>query len=361
MNTKEIIDKIKSLVSSPIGAKAKPNHAPESVLSCDLGKSKMVFLEILKSPSGMELVQFQKIIRPTDETKLAEVLSQTRQSSNFGTSKVRLSIKGQGVVVRFIQFPKMKPEELRGALTFESEKYIPFKSEEVVIDYHIIEEDPSNAPGKLTSLLLVAVKKDEIYNLVKNFQNAGFQVELIDIDSLAFFNGLEFFHPEDCRSSVGLLDIGTDISTLVITRSGMPRFIRDISFGGADLVKRLKRKLGMSEKEAFEQLEVDREPSQPAMEVLKEGIKSLVADFKVSVDYYMDQMQPPEGVKKLFLGGAAGYLPFVIKAFSEDLGFPVQSMDLGNKISIKQGLDQDYIKKNQALLHVALGLCLRDL
>lgn len=340
--------------------KVVTSEVPVSKLCCDFGQSKLVLLELQKVSGAVCLVRFQKISQPREPEKRGEVLKQCFESGKFSTNKVRISVKGQGVIVRFVQFPKMKPEELRSAIIFEAEKYIPFKANEVVIDFQVL-DDPAPGTDSQINLLLVSVKREEIYPIIQVVQSAGMEIELIDIDALAFVNALEFFYPEILKSSVGILDIGSEISTLSVIREGKPRFIRDISYGGVDITKRLKRKLGISDEQALEQMEVDRVPSPEAAEVLKEGLGNLVADLKVSLDYYLDQVHPSEPVTKLFLGGGGGYHPIVVETLTKDLGFSVETIDVLSKFKLAEGVDPELIKKNQGLLPVALGLGLRDL
>lgn len=333
-----------------------------SRIACDIGKSKIVMLELQKNPDAtITIARFKKMSRPKEQDKLIECFKEAFAQGGFSSNKVRISVKGQGVIVRFVQFPKMKIEELRSAITFEAEKYIPFKANEVVVDFSVLDDNVQLPTGVGMNLLLAAVKRDDVYPTLQWLISAGLSVELIDIDALAFINALEFCYPEMLQSAIGVLDIGTEISTLTITRNGKPRFIRDISFGGADIIKRLKRKLGLSDQAAMEQLEVDRAPNPEAVEVLKEGLGNLVSDLKVSLDYYLDQVQPPEPITKLFLAGGGGYHPIVLEELGNNLGLPVQTIDVLSKISLAPGLDAELIKKNQGLIPIALGLALRDL
>ena len=338
---------------------AKP-IGPLTCLACDFGKSKILFLEMEKSPAGIKLLKFQKLIRPQEKEKEAQVLKEAFEAGAHSSSKVRISVKGQGVIVRFVQFPQMKAEELRNAISFEIDQYIPFKSHEVIWDFHILEENIQTNTGTGMNVLLAAVKRDELYATIKVFQDAGLEIELIDVDALATINALAFFYPERLQAPVAILDIGTEVSTLSVIHQGKPRFIRDISFGGLDILKRLKRKLGLSQEQAFEQTEVDRAPTPEAAAVLKETLADLVTDLKVSLNYYLDQVPSAEPVKQLFIGGGGGYHPIVSETLKASLGFEVDAMDVLSKIQIAPEIDAELIKKNQGLLPVSLGLLIRD-
>ncbi len=342
-------------------ARKAVNLAPQRVIACDFGRSKIVFLEIEKSVAGVELIRFHKIARPDDPAKVKEELKKELESGGYLTNRVRMAVKGQGVIIRFAHFPQMKPEDLRSSIGFEIEQYIPFKSHEVMVDFQIIDPEITLDSGKGMNVLLVAVKRDDLNSNLAVFQETGFQVELVDVDALALLNALEFLAPEDFQSSAGILDIGTEISTLSIVQAGKPRFIRDISYGGLDIIKRLKRKLGLTHEAALQQLEVDRKPTPEATEVLKEGIEGLVSDLRVSLNYYLDQINGAVPLNKLYVAGGGGYHPIVLETLTTQLGISTQILEAGNKIKLASTVDAEMFKKNQGLLTVPLGLCLRDL
>lgn len=354
---------LKDLKSRVSKSPSKPteNLAPSIRLACDFGRSKIAFLELEKFQNEITVTHFHKVSRPKEPEKVVEILKECHTAGQFTSRKVRLSVKGQGVVIRFVQLPKMKLEELRSAITFEAEKYIPFKYNEVVLDFVVLEDTLTGPSGPMMNVLIVGVKRDEVYPLIQTFQSAGLEVELIDADALAFLNAIEFCYPDVVNTAFGILDIGTEISTLSVAQGGKPRFIRDLSFGGMDVLKRLKRKLGLTDQAALEQLEVDRVPTPEAQEVLKESLSNLVSDLKVSLDYYIDQVSGAAPITKLFLAGGGGYHPIVVESLTKDLQIPVETLDVLGRVKTVQGLDLELFKKNQGLLTGALGLAVRDL
>lgn len=342
---------------------AKPkNTGPQINLACDFGKSKIVFLEVETSAGGMTLNKFNKTQRSADKAKDAEVLKQAFDAGGYKTNRVRISVKGQGVVLRFIQFPQMKKEELRSAISFEVEQYIPFKSPEVVWDFHVLDENiPLTSGGNGMNILLVAVKRDELYMTIQTFQAAGLEIELIDVDALAAINAFEYFQPDKFKQPAALLDIGSEISTLSVILDGKPRFIRDVSYGGLDIIRKLKRKLGLTHEQAVQQIEVDREPAPEALGVLKEALSDLVSELKLSINYYLDQVPGAEPIKTLLLSGGGGYHPIVLPTLSTDLGLTVESMDVMTTLKFGPEVDAQVVQKNLSLLPVSLGLCARGI
>ncbi len=254
----------------------------------------------------------------------------------------------------------MDAAELKNALLYEIEQYIPFKADEVIWDAIIVEDSVPLPDGQSgMSVLLAAVKREDIYGLTDLFRKAGFELELVDVDALTLINALEFFHPLEFADAAGILDIGTEISTLSVIQQGKPRFIRDISYGGMDMLKRLKRKTGLSEEKAVEELMNDS-PSPEVIPVLKAALGDLISDLRVSLNYYLDQVPSAQPIKHLFALGGGGAYRLTLETLHEQLSIPVEAMHIFDKLQIHPSVDAAALERDQMLLPVAVGLALRE-
>ncbi len=361
LTQKVLPESLRLRVSSLLGLGSGSSSASQIRLACDLGGSKLFFLEIQKIASEVTLQRFIRIQRPEEGGDLPALLKQGLTDGKFISNKIRIAVKGQGVILRFVQFPAMTDEELRGAISFEAEKYIPFKSDEVVVDYQILDNQVQTEQGKMMNVLLVAAKRDEIYKTLEMYQNAGLEVELIDIDALAFMNAVEFLYPEESAKTLGILDFGSELSTLGICKGGKPLFIRDISFGSQDLAKRIKRKLGLSIQEYRDKL-TGTQASDELQAAFHEIIAPFASEIRVSLDYYKDQMSAAEIPQTIFLSGVVGAHPLMASMLSKEFGgLLIRGIEVLDRVHLGEGISLDDLKNNEAVLPVALGLCLRDL
>lgn len=348
-------------LSSMLGLSSSPSAASQIRLACDLGGSKIFFLEIQKNASEITIQRYKRIQRPEEGGDILSLLKQGVAEGLFVSPKIRIAVKGQGVIIRFVQFPAMTDEELRGAISFEAEKYIPFKSDEVVVDYHILDSQVPSDHGKMMNVLLVAAKRDEIYKTIEMYQNAGLQVELIDIDALAFMNAVEFLYPEEGSKALGILDFGTELSTLGICKGGKPLFIRDVSFGNQDLAKRVKRKLSLTIQEFRAKLD-STQKNDDLQAAFREIIAPFASEIRISLDYYKDQISGAEPPQTILLSGVIGGHPLMASLLSQELGgVQIRGLEVLKKVRLGEGVSLEDLKNYEAVLPVALGLCLRDL
>lgn len=332
--------------------------APSKVTVCDLGRTRTVLLELEKRSDHLFIHRMDVIRNAAQEQKPSLLLKPFLDGKKFRKEGIRVALKGHGVVIRFIRFPKMKIEDLRSAMKYEVEQYIPFEMNDVVLDFGVVEESVKTDDGEKMEVMLVVIKRPELEPTIEIFRNLECRLSVVDVDILSAMAALEYFHPVDFTGHISLLDLGTEISTLGIIRDGKPRFIRDISYGAYDLHKRLKTRSSLLE-EKIEQLFEKNEAPAPAEEAaIRESLEGLIGDLRVSFDYYHDQAGPAGPVAKLFLSGGVSH-PVVLKVLSEGLQIPVASMDILAKLRWEAAVDGELLKNHASLLPVALGLGLR--
>lgn len=329
------------------------------VTVCDHGRTRTVLLELEKRPDHLFIHHIDIIKNAPQDQKPSLALKPFLDGKKFQKDGIRVALKGHGVVIRFIRFPKMKVEDLRSAMKYEAEQYIPFELSDVVLDFGVVEESLKTDDGEKMEVMLVVIKRQELEPTLEIFRNLECRLSVVDVNILSAMAALEYFHPEDFSGHAGLLDLGTEISTLGIVRGGKPRFVRDISYGTCDLHKRLKTRSDLLDEKIERLFEKHEAPTPEETQAITESLEGLIGDLRVSFDYYHDQFGQSKPVTKLFLSGGVSH-PLVLKSLSEGLQIPVVAMDVLPKLKWAADVDPELLKINAALLPVALGLGLRE-
>ena len=346
---------------SPVFASMfKPQKVIASkVTVCDLGCARTVLLELEKRPDHFFIHHIEMIKNASQDQKPSLLLKPFLDGKKFQKDGIRVALKGHGVVIRFVRFPKMQVEDLRSSMKYEAEQYIPFELSDVVLDFEVVEENLKTEEGEKMEVMLVVVKRQDLDPTLEICRNLECRLSVVDVNILSAMAALEYFHPVDFAGHTGLLDFGAELSTLGIVRDGKPRFVRDISYGTYDLHKRLKARSDLLD-EKIERLFEKHEALTPEeAQVITESLEGLIGDLRVSFDYYHDQSGQSKTVTKLFLCGGVSH-PVILKALSDGLQIPVVCMDILPKLKWAPDIDPELLKANAALLPVALGLGLRE-
>ena len=227
-----------------------------------------------------------------------------------------MSLKGDSVLVRRIQLPKMTPEELKNAIRFEAENQIPFPIDDCFMDFQILDA----MDEKSMAVLLAVAKKETVLQRLELLKAVGVSVELVDLDLCCLVNAAQILLSGEMPDGFGLLHIGRQSSLLVIMRKGFPHFMREIMIG-----------------------ETARD--------------ELAAELKQSVDYF--ESENGEEVKSIFLSGGGALAAGAAEQLSHALGRPAALWDATKKIELADTVDAEFFKAHAAEWTLALGLAAR--
>ncbi|MDD5347462.1 MAG: type IV pilus assembly protein PilM [Candidatus Omnitrophica bacterium] len=276
---------------------------------------------------------------------------------DFGARRVNISVSGQQAITRYIDFPKMKLEDLKQSIRFEAQKHIPFPVSEVNIDAVILKDLPDNK----MKVLLAAVKKDLINQRLRLLRDLGLEVDIVDIDSLALINAFDYSYSQDpaIRSkTIALLNIGSATSNLNILDDGLPALSRDINVGGNNFSQRVADALNIEFKAAEElKLDKDRQKQDNVKAALEPVLAKLGQEVRTSFDYY--ESRSITSVEKIFVSGGGSLYPGLDALLANMLSIDVERWDPFLKILIAPSLDQEKLKGVAGQMAVAVGLALR--
>ncbi len=319
-------------------------------------------IKVVKLKFIQEQVQLCGFDLETSPPDVIEFLKRIKESLKLET--VNISVCGPSTVIRYVNFPKMKKDELQQALKFEAPKHIPFSIDEINLDAYILNED---LPDNKMLILLAAVKKELIDQRLKLMEDAGLRVNLIDIDSLALVNSFNFNYPLDDNlrhKVIALLNIGASTSNLDISEDGIPRLSRDIHIAGNSFTQKLADILGIDFKAAenlklspVEGMSSDSERANKVAAGVESVLGNLANEIRISFDYY--ESQSASSVAKIFLTGGSSVFRGLKDILANLLGIEVEYWDPLKQITLADNIDSGKVKALSSQLSVAVGLALR--
>src|SRR3989338_1333216 len=200
----------------------------------DIGASSIKLIELQEKKGKIELLNCAA--NPVSGNDIKTSLKDLLAISKITSKQVNVSLSGPSVIVRYIEMPAMKKEELRSAIKFEGEKYIPFNVNEAIIDCAVLNKSIS---GNATRVLLVAAREDRVKEYVGTFKELGMDISAIDVDSVAMLNAFQRLGMEAKQESAyAMINIGARFSNINIVAKGYPYFTRDVIWGGVDVTNR---------------------------------------------------------------------------------------------------------------------------
>ncbi len=357
------IEKLSQLFTKylPLLTGKKPSETSiQRLVGLNIGRASIVACEI--SSKGNQLT-LERCLRKeiVKDKALAVQLRGLFEEAKFQTTKVNVSLKGQGVIVRFLSFPKMSRADFASSIQFEAEKYLPFSLADVILDYHMIEGSTagSSEEGSNMPVILVAARKTEVDKLLNVAKEVGFKLNAIDVDIFAYANAFERASPEAKTHSVGLVDFGAVDTTLGIFNKGTLVFSRDIAFGGNDLTEMIKRKLNVSPEEAYK---IQHDPNLNSPEQIagvEEGLDRLFQELKSSLNYYYNQHQSAEPIETIYISGGFSQSTILSASLEKRMEVPVKKWDPTAGLMVSETVNQTSLKELLPYLPVSIGLAIR--
>jgi type IV pilus assembly protein PilM len=270
----------------------------KSVVGLDLGSSVVKAIEITLEGPEPVVTGFARVEIPPGGSQ-AEAVATAFREGKFRSKRVVTSVSGQSVVVRYVPMMKMSDADLKQAIRFETDKYLPFDLTEVVLDCQPLKRSPSGGQaetgdakgGEQMTVLLAACKTKAIEEKIELCQGQGLTPIAIDIDLFALANAWELCGlpaeelEEGEQRAIALVDIGATRTSINVLCGGETCFSREINMGGADMTQAVARRLGI---EVFEAEAIKRASEQHELEVntaIAPVLEDLVSELSLSLDY----------------------------------------------------------------------------
>jgi len=301
----------------------------------------------------------------------ADAIIDLIQGRSFRTRRTCTAVSGKSVIVRYLTMIKMSPDDLKNAIKFEADKYIPFDVEEVVLDAQRLADGPAGKDQKEKGqggenemrVLLVAVKRSLIEEHVQLVQSIGLVPEIIDVDAFALGNAYEVRGTLGAGGDVGdravaLIDVGAGKTNINIVRGGTSYFTREIYLGGDDFTSAISKRLGCEVHQAETMKKDPGENAEALRDAVTPSIDDLGNEIHLSFDYFENQFDRP--VDDVLLSGGGARLPLVEETFEKIFEKRTRRWDPTEDLKIDEStVDVEALRANAGQLAVAVGLASR--
>lgn len=316
---------------------------------------------------GYELLPHDAIVEGTiiDSAAVVETIKMIFSESKIVNKNVAISVSGNSVIIKKISLPSMDTEELAESIIWEAKHNIPYPYEETNVDYAILK--PSEYSGeKNLDILLVAAKKDKIANYSNVVNQARKNLEAIEVDVFALQNALEINYPEFCKEkTVSIINLGANITNVIIIEKGIPQLFRDLSLGGSFFTENISKDLGISFDDAEKLLKglpvKDIEPERFEA-ILKMNVQNILEEIEKTFSFYEAGEKTERKIEAIFLSGGLSKLKDLAAKFEQKFNMRTELLNPFRRIYYDaKKFDSIYFEEMAALFGVATGLATRKL
>lgn len=261
--------------------------------------------------------------------------------------RVILNFPRSFATIRYLSLPSSNPEELRDMVYYDAERHVPIPLDEMEISFQIIEQLGDHE----SRVLMVAVPSEELEPYVNMCEDAGVEINAVDLDVLADIESYSrSVSPEE---TIAVVNFGRSAVNMAVLKNQQLLFSRSLpvsetrllsGFAGANTLKDLQGRvtaagvLNPKEREHF-----------------AAWVEKLSMELMRSVSSFLCE-QPGTRLDRMVLCGGAGYFPA-----GPPRGLTVK---MKTKISVESALNGELPSSDQyngTELVTVCGLALRGL
>lgn len=350
---------------------------PKPGIGVEVASERINIVELKRKGNVTKLATLASVEVPEDAVQegqiidtptVSELIQSALADKNIKAKRVATSIPGREAVTRMISVPaELNADELRDYMNAEAGLYLPFSREEADVDYQklglFVDEDGIEK----MQVLLVATRKEVTDTYLNVFEQAGLQIDVLEVSSFALIRMLRRQLEQFSSSEAAIIaDIEFDNTELSIVVNGVPQFNRTIPIGVFQVQSALNHAMNLPPSRDVRELQAMTLPvtdtlgslsdTNPGTSAIIKVLSDLADELRRSVDFYINQSDGLE-IAQLLLTGPGAAIGQLDEFFMQRLAMPATQIDPINTLALE--VDQDISPEQRASLGVAIGLGLR--
>ncbi|MCA2215350.1 type IV pilus assembly protein PilM [Jidongwangia harbinensis] len=300
-------------------------------IGLDIGSSSIRAVEVRRTKDEYALTNFGQVpleagvVRSgvvADSAALVSALKQLWAACKFTTKHVRLGVTNPQLVVRETSVSNLPAKEMRRSLPFQVSDLLPTAVEKSLLDFRPLEEPGVNPTVRG---LLVAVPKDAVMALVDAVEKAGLHVAGVDLAPFALLRAASRLDAQ----VEALVDIGAEVTSVVVHADGEPLIVRTVPRGGSEITDAMATRLGLPAAEA-ETLKcrfgLHGDGSPATADAAADAVRPLLNELRSSFTYLASGERQKQVTRVALCGGGA-LMPGLAELVQEKLSVQVMYAD----------------------------------
>lgn len=286
------------------------------VVWLDHEKNTFSYVSSLSAPAPMPGMQSES---PFDQQETAQLINKLVIDAKITTDNVSIALPENHVFTKVIDMPVLTDKELKSAIYWEAEQYIPAPLDTMALDWSILQKPTAVLPDDKMQVLLVAAP----LALIKRYQTilelAGLTIVSIETEVLSTIRGLV---SSDKSPTSLIVSIGALSTTLCIVQKGIIVFNYSIPLGGLAMSRAIASDFGLTPAQAEEYKRVyglsDKNFGGKLGKAIEPILTAILSEIKKATTFYADKYKNIPISQVLLTGGGAS-LPGITLYFAQNL------------------------------------------
>lgn len=294
--------------------------------------------------------------------KYSGILKELLKKAKVTTQRATASLPVSYIFHTVLTLPFIEEKKRDEIVSAEIAKLLPRPVQEMQIVYQEVpqaEEIEKGKKPKYIRLLVTAAPKDLVAFYTAVFQKAGLQLEALETEAFALERSLV---GRD-KSTVMVVDIGSERTNFFIMDSGLPAIHRSIQVGGNRIDQIIEKQLGIKPelvgniKRDISRIDLTGARLDLFEPVLEPIIKEIAYGFELYLKQLGNENKRPE---RIILTGGSAFFPPIINEIKKNFKHKVFVGDPWARVVYQQGL-KSVLDEIGPRMAVAIGLAMRNI
>ncbi len=256
----------------------------------------------------------------SDPAMTGDMLRATLLEMGMTQTQVGTCLGGPSIMMRYINLPKVSPEEMRSAMKFEAPQHLPIPEDQLVYDFSPVPE-AVGVPEHQMAVFLAGTHKRLVDSFLATLARAKLRPTAMELDCLAALRALEWtgLVSHTSQNPLVLLDCGEVGTRISVMRYGVPMLSRTIPMGLHHLRTAVADTLQVSVAEAEMSLRLNGvKPGTDLAAAVEPWLANLSESVGRSVEFFLIQNRGAT-LERVFMVGGGAALPNLPEALSASL------------------------------------------
>lgn len=229
--------------------------------------------------------------------------------------KVVLGVTSPQVAVRDITLPDVSADQRRKTLPFQAREVIALPLDRALLDFSPL-GPPDEATGMVTGLL-TGIPKEPVVAAVHAVERAKLRVARVDLAPFGLLRAIGTSGP----AIEALVDIGAQLTTIVVHSNGIANVVRVVPHGADEWTAYLADQAGIDRGEAEHvKRSIGATGTSSAARILREAVRPVVTEVRGSINFFASQSRVT--AERIVLTGAGAQMPGLAGHIAEQLAAP---------------------------------------
>jgi type IV pilus assembly protein PilM len=296
---------------------------------------------------------------PLDEEEMAQTLRKAVDTAGITSKYVNVALAENQVYTKVLEMPVLSEKELRSAIYWEAEQYIPVPLANITLAWNILFKPEATETNQKMQVLMVGAPTMLISKYQRILSMAGLEINSLETEILATVRALVF--GENFPTTI-IVNIGSVSTSLAIIRKGIMVFNYSMSIGGAAINRAIASDLGLTPAQAEEYKKAygvsDKSLGGKIGKSTEPILISILAEVKKSIAFYNQKYKDDEPVRQIILSGGTSKLPGIDVFFASNSGIETAIANPW-KILASQQIPKEILDDGPDYT-IAIGLAMRS-